>query len=130
VVAADVYGVPPHAGRGGWTWYTGSAGWMYQLIIESMLGIVREGNKLRFNPCVPPSWKTFEFRYKFHETTYHISVDVGAEVSTTSLILDGEPMPEEFIELVDDKLKHRAEVRVGTRSVHGATVSGHLQPGV
>ena len=54
VVAADVYGVAPHAGRGGWTWYTGSAGWMYRLIIESLLGLRLQVDKLRFTPCLPP----------------------------------------------------------------------------
>src|SRR5476649_2683856 len=54
VIAADVYAVPPHTGRGGWTWYTGSAGWMYRLITESLLGVRLDVDKLRFAPCLPP----------------------------------------------------------------------------
>src|SRR4029078_8215035 len=57
VVAADVYGVEPHAGRGGWTWYTGSAGWLYRLIVESLLGLHVEVDKLRITPCLPAEWK-------------------------------------------------------------------------
>lgn len=60
VVAADVYAVPPHAGRGGWTWYTGSAAWMYRAGIEGILGLRREGTALRVRPCIPPDWPGFE----------------------------------------------------------------------
>jgi cyclic beta-1,2-glucan synthetase len=74
VVAADVYAVSPHIGRGGWTWYTGSAGWMYRLIVESLLGLKLEGNRLRFVPCLPRDWKTFKVHYRFRETLYHITV--------------------------------------------------------
>jgi cyclic beta-1,2-glucan synthetase len=74
VLAADVYGVEPHIGRGGWTWYTGSAGWMYQLIIESFLGINREGNTLKINPCIPEDWRSFKVTYRFENTAYQIEV--------------------------------------------------------
>ena len=69
VMAADVYGVSPHEGRGGWTWYTGSASWMYQLIISSFLGLTREGTTLKINPCVPHEWKSFEIDYRFKKQT-------------------------------------------------------------
>src|SRR6202040_4257626 len=68
VVAADVYTNPQHAGRGGWTWYTGSAGWMYRLITESLLGLRLEVNYLRFAPCIPQSWPSFKIHYRYRET--------------------------------------------------------------
>src|SRR6185436_1218291 len=74
VVAADVYGVAPHTGRGGWTWYTGSAGWMYRLITESLLGLRRTANQLRFAPCLPGDWQEFQLRYRYGETYYQILV--------------------------------------------------------
>ena len=74
VVAADVYALSPHTGRGGWTWYTGSAGWMYRLIVESLLGLRLEVDKLRVAPCLPADWKEFTFHYRYRETLYHISI--------------------------------------------------------
>ena len=74
VVAADVYALSPHTGRGGWTWYTGSAGWMYRLIVESLLGLRLEVDKLRVAPCLPADWKGFTLHYRYRETVYHITV--------------------------------------------------------
>ncbi len=74
VVAADVYALPPHTGRGGWTWYTGSAGWMYRLIVESLLGLRLEVDKLRFDPCLPSDWKELKIYYRYRETEYEIDV--------------------------------------------------------
>ncbi len=71
VVAADVYAVAPHTGRGGWTWYTGSAGWMYRLIVESLLGLRLEVDKLRLAPCLPATGK-LQVHYRYRETVYHI----------------------------------------------------------
>src|SRR6185436_2227622 len=70
VVAADVYAIPPHTGRGGWTWYTGSAGWMYRLIMESLLGLRLEVDKLRFAPCLPAHWPSYKIHYRYRETNY------------------------------------------------------------
>jgi cyclic beta-1,2-glucan synthetase len=78
VMAADVYGVEPHTGRGGWTWYTGSAGWMYQLILESFLGLRRSGDTIWFEPCIPNEWQSFSVRYKYQDTVYNITVHQGA----------------------------------------------------
>lgn len=72
VVAADVYGVSPHTGRGGWTWYTGSAGWMYQLILESFLGLRRAGDTLHVEPCIPEDWESFTIHYRFGKSLYKI----------------------------------------------------------
>ena len=74
VVAADVYSVAPHTGRGGWTWYTGAAGWMYRAGLEAILGVTREGNTLRIKPCIPEDWPGFQVRVKCGATEYDISV--------------------------------------------------------
>src|SRR5690606_23258881 len=70
VLAADVYAGTQHAGRGGWTWYTGSAAWLYRLIIESFLGLEQQGDKLKVNPCIPEEWKSFKVQYRYKETVY------------------------------------------------------------
>ncbi len=111
VMAADVYGVSPHIGRGGWTWYTGSAGWMYQLVIESFLGLRREGSKLRVNPCTPDHWKSFEVDYRYGSSVYHIEVIITAPGSE-SLKLDGVVQPEQAIQLADDGKEHKVVARV------------------
>ncbi|APV50312.1 cyclic beta 1-2 glucan synthetase [Betaproteobacteria bacterium GR16-43] len=109
VIAADIYGCPPHAGRGGWTWYTGSAGWMYRLLVESLLGLVREGARLRFAPCLPADWPGFEIRYTFGESVYDIEVRQGPEAGIT---LDGVLQPGDAMVLADDRRDHRAIVTV------------------
>jgi cellobiose phosphorylase len=113
VVAADVYAVAPHIGRGGWTWYTGSAGWMYRLIVESLLGLKRDGDKLRFAPCLPADWETFRLHYRFRETAYHISVfQHHDENNAISVTVDGVARQDEVIPLVDDRKDHAVEVRI------------------
>ena len=74
VIAADVYALAPHTGRGGWTWYTGSAGWMYRLIVESLLGLRLETDKLSIDPCIPSDWISYKIHYRFRETIYRITV--------------------------------------------------------
>jgi cellobiose phosphorylase len=113
VVAADVYAVSPHTGRGGWTWYTGSAGWMYRLIVESLLGLRLEDNKLRFVPCLPRDWKTFKIHYRFRETMYHITIrQSDTEKETMSVTVDGVHQADQTIPLLDDRREHSAEVTV------------------
>src|SRR6185503_11313148 len=73
-IAADVYAVPPHTGRGGWTWYTGSAGWLYRLGIEMILGLRRSGNILTIAPCIPPDWPGYDAWYRYGQARYHIQV--------------------------------------------------------
>ena len=75
VIAADIYSQPPHTGMGGWTWYTGSSGWMYRLGLEAILGITRVGNALKINPCIPRDWPGFKVDYRFGNTHYKISVE-------------------------------------------------------
>jgi cellobiose phosphorylase len=111
VVAADVYAVAPHTGRGGWTWYTGSAGWMYRLITESLLGLRLTGDRLRFAPCLPVDWQGFQLRYRYRATFYHITVRQtrGAQAGMRVRV-DGVAQSEPAIPLLDDRLEHRVEV--------------------
>jgi cellobiose phosphorylase/uncharacterized membrane protein len=105
VMAADVYGVAPHIGRGGWTWYTGSAGWMYQLILESFLGFNREGNMLKFKPCIPKDWKSFSLVYRFQETNYNIHIHQDGSTGK-SLQMDGVLQTEDTIQMMNDGKEH------------------------
>jgi cyclic beta-1,2-glucan synthetase len=102
-MAADVYAAAPHTGRGGWTWYTGSAGWMYRLALESLLGLKLEGDKLRLAPCLPASWQGFRLRYRYRDTVYRIAV-----------VRDESGQSEHIIPLVDDRREHFVEVRCRT----------------
>jgi cellobiose phosphorylase len=113
VVAADLYSVPPHTGRGGWTWYTGSAGWMYRLITESLLGIHRNLDKLHFSPCIPAGWKSFKVDYRYYETTYRIEIRLAvAGTQKTSITVDGKVQPQPVLVLVNDFRDHWAEVLI------------------
>ena len=119
VVAADVYAVAPHTGRGGWTWYTGSAGWMYRLILESLLGFTLSANKLHFNPCLPADWNSFKLQYRYRTTLYHITVKQLIFMATatnvaagTSVIVDGVSQKEGVVSLIDDHLEHSVEIAI------------------
>ncbi|RJQ16424.1 MAG: cyclic beta 1-2 glucan synthetase, partial [Nitrospiraceae bacterium] len=115
VIAADVYAVSPHTGRGGWTWYTGSAGWMYRLIMESLLGLRLEVDKLRFTPCLPADWESFKVHYRYRETLYHITVmQTRDRNGETSVTVDGVEQPDNTIPLVDDRREHVVEVRISS----------------
>jgi cellobiose phosphorylase len=110
-VAADVYAVAPHTGRGGWSWYTGSAGWMYRLILESLLGLSRDADRLRFSPCLPATWPSCEIRYRFGETMYRITIRqvLGPDV-VASVRVDGVTQTAGSVHLVDDGRDHEVEV--------------------
>ena len=113
VVAADVYAVQPHSGRGGWTWYTGSAGWMYRLILESLLGLRLEADKLHLEPCLPADWGIYKMHYRYRETIYHITVrQMGDGKSEMNVIVDGVEQHDNTIPLVDDRQEHSVEVRI------------------
>ncbi|RPH98457.1 MAG: cyclic beta 1-2 glucan synthetase [Lysobacterales bacterium] len=113
VVAADVYGVAPHVGRGGWSWYTGSAGWMYRLILESLLGLRLEVDTLHVAPCLPADWTGFKLRYRYGETVYLITVtQMAASESEARVTLDGIEQPGSAIPLTDDRREHVVEVRL------------------
>ena len=114
-VAADVYAVAPHIGRGGWSWYTGSAGWMYRLILESLLGLRLDGERLHVTPCLPAHWQEFKIHYRYRETVYHIvvsqtrTVDEG-EGGVMSVTVDGIERTDKVIPLADDRREHTVGV--------------------
>jgi cellobiose phosphorylase len=115
VVCADVYGAPPHTGRGGWTWYTGSAGWLYRVALEAILGFHREGRTLRLDPCIPRGWPGFEIDYRHRSTTYRVRVDnsAGTGRGVRSVVLDGRPLPGGEVPLSDDREHHEVRVELG-----------------
>ena len=116
VIAADVYAEPLHKGRGGWTWYTGSAGWMYQLIIESFIGLRKEGTSLKFEPCIPAEWQNLQVTYRFENTQYLIQFNqaVGKGESTMKVTLDDSPLEDGIIPLVNDGNEHRVIIDLST----------------
>jgi cellobiose phosphorylase len=120
VVAADVYAVAPHIGRGGWSWYTGSAGWMYRLIVESLLGLRLEAEKLHLAPCLPADWPGFKIHYRYRETVYRIAVSQAgipdpAQGGTMRMTVDGVERLDNVIPIVDDRQEHAVEVIITTR---------------
>jgi len=116
VVAADVYSVAPHTGRGGWSWYTGSAGWMYRLVLESLLGVqlqtTQDGARLHLAPCLPRGWPGFTLDYRYRDTPYHIEVTQGS--AEPGVTLDGVATSGPDLPLVDDGKSHRASVRLAS----------------
>ncbi|HEY0332419.1 MAG TPA: glucoamylase family protein [Stenotrophomonas sp.] len=108
VLAADVYAVAPHVGRGGWTWYTGSAGWMYRLLVESLLGLQRDGDRLTLAPCLPDHWPSFELKYRYGRSVYECVVTRNA-AGTATLHVDGELQPDLSVVLRDDGQLYRVE---------------------
>jgi cyclic beta-1,2-glucan synthetase len=112
VVAADIYGVPPHVGRGGWTWYTGSASWLYRAAIETILGLTRHGNTLTFDPRIPAGWRDYDVEYRFGGTVYRCRIENpnGVEQGVREVSIDGERVERKVIALHDDGRSH--EVRV------------------
>jgi cellobiose phosphorylase len=115
VLSGDVYNHPQHVGRAGWSWYTGSAAWMYKIIIEDIIGLKQTGPVLSFTPCVPDSWAGFEIKYLWRETPYRIKFQNKAHVSTgVKLVkLDSKPLKKNHIRLVNDKNRHLVEVIMG-----------------
>ena len=112
VVAADVYAAPQHLGRGGWTWYTGAAGWMYRLLVETFVGYRRQADRLWFEPAAPKSWGPFQCHYRYYDTFYHIFFSGGGR-RCAEVKLDGEVKPDGVIPLVNDRHTHRVEISVG-----------------
>jgi cyclic beta-1,2-glucan synthetase len=116
-VCADVYGTPPHVGRGGWTWYTGSAGWMYRVVLEGLLGLKMEGEILLLNPCIPRGWPGFEITFRHGKTIYEIAVENrnGAGRGITRVTLDGADMESKTVRLAlkYDGATHHLRVVLG-----------------
>ena len=122
VMAADVYALPPNTGRGGWTWYTGAAGWLYRVGLESILGIKKEGRKLYIDPCIPSEWDNFEATYLFENSTYIINVSNPARINqgVKAVALDGQPCTSGYVELVGDGRNHTINVVMGNASIQPA----------
>jgi cellobiose phosphorylase len=114
VMCADIYGAPPHTGRGGWTWYTGASGWMYRLTVETLLGLQLEVDRLRIAPCIPADWEAYKIHYRYRETFYHITVQRVGEQSEhgSRVTVDGVERPDDIIPLIDDRQDHAVEVRI------------------
>lgn len=112
VVAGDVYAFPPHAGRGGWAWYTGSAGWMYQLLIESLLGLQRSGNLLRVRPLLPRDWQGFDIQYRLGKSTYEIACRGATTFGAATVTVDGVIARDGWLTLIDDGKTHTVIVDV------------------
>jgi cyclic beta-1,2-glucan synthetase len=114
-VAADISNQPGHAGRGGWTWYTGSAGWLYRLGLEGILGLQRSGGILKLEPCIPKAWGGYSVRYRFGRTILRLEVrnPEGVSCGVRSVSFDGQIMMTKEIPLINDGKEHRAEVVMG-----------------
>jgi cyclic beta-1,2-glucan glucanotransferase len=115
VVAADVYTAERHVGRGGWTWYTGSASWMYRVALEAILGFRKQGDTLRIEPSVPRAWPGFTIQYRYGSSAYTIEVKVtrGGQRGTSRVTVDGRRVKGDAIPLVDDGQPHAVLVEVG-----------------
>jgi cyclic beta-1,2-glucan synthetase len=114
-VAADVYSIAPHTGRGGWSWYTGAAAWMYRVGTEAILGLRRLGPSLEISPSIPKDWPGFEVTYRYGAATYRIRAENPERVNggVKRITLDGEPLPEAAVPLVDDGGVHQVLLSLG-----------------
>jgi cyclic beta-1,2-glucan synthetase len=108
IIAADVYGAPPYTGRGGWTWYTGSASWMYRLGVEAILGLQREGDLLKLNPCIPSQWTGYTVTYRYGSTSYTIQVENPEHIcqGIRRVQENGTDCPDLQVRLVNDRNPH------------------------
>jgi len=114
-MAADVYSVPPHVGRGGWTWYTGTASWFYKAGLENILGFTKTADRLVIDPCISKKWAEYSIVYRYHGTTYHIAVKNPNHVNrgVLSVTVDGVRQKRNTVSLVDDGGTHQVEVILG-----------------
>ncbi|MDY6947125.1 MAG: hypothetical protein SXG53_15525 [Pseudomonadota bacterium] len=130
-VAADVYSVAPHIGRGGWTWYTGSAGWLYRSGMEAILGFDIQATQLLLDPCIPSEWSGFEAVLKYKSARYEIVVanPDGVSQGVAAITVDGAALPagELRIQLLDDGAVHRVELRLGVRESQRISRVGTLR---
>jgi len=114
VVAGDVYTNIQHAGRGGWSWYTGAAGWMYRLATESLLGLHLEVDHLRITPLMPEKWESLTIHYRYRDTFYNIQVhNLGGGQTVRRVTVEGVDQPELTIPLVDDRHERKVEIEIG-----------------
>jgi cellobiose phosphorylase len=115
VIAADVYSVYPHVGRGGWTWYTGAAGWLYRAGLEYILGFKKNGTALVIDPCIPSTWKQYKMNYTYNQGTYEITINNpdGVNKGVKKISVDGKISAGNRIDLADDQRTHIVEVFMG-----------------
>ena len=129
-VAADIYAHPMHVGRGGWTWYTGSAGWMYQAAIEALLGFRRRGSTFSIDPCIPSMWPEYTLTWTWNGTRYHVTVKNPQHrcrgIETASA--DGATVDPMAIPLYDDGREHEIVITLGPPVANSA--SGHVAANV
>jgi cellobiose phosphorylase len=113
VIVADVYTAEGHLGRGGWTWYTGSASWFYRVGLEAIAGFVKRGDKLVINPCIPATWKEYAIEYSHDGTTYSIQVlnPNGVQQGVASITVDGQRV--DAVPLLSDRKRHDVVVTLG-----------------
>lgn len=128
VIAADVYASDQHKGRGGWTWYTGSAGWAYQLILHSILGMQKVGNKLFIKPCTPKHWQSYKMHYKYLSATYHITVQINNEIQNTVIVADDATQSNNFIQLEDDGKEHNITITTSVKKQTQKNITNNLVP--
>jgi cyclic beta-1,2-glucan synthetase len=123
VVSADIYSAPQHLGRGGWTWYTGSSGWMHRVGLERILGFRVQGKVLILDPCIPRGWPRFEITYRYGASCYEIAMGnpQGVNRGVAKVELDGKALPQgpARIPLVDDGATHRVQVTLGSEAPAG-----------
>lgn len=114
VIAADIYGTSNLAGRGGWTWYTGSSSWFYKAGVEYILGFKIQNNILKIEPCIPRDWKEFSMRYKFGRSIYNIKVKNlnGKNYGVSKFMVNGEIVQDKSVRLVDDGNIYEIEVEM------------------
>jgi len=128
VVCADLYSMPPHVGRGGWTWYTGSAGWMYRAGLEEILGFRLRGTALLLDPCIPKTWPGFKIAFRYRSARYEIEVENPAGVcrGVVHAELDGTALPGDAarIPLADDGAAHRVRIVLGSSAAAPTAVTG------
>jgi cyclic beta-1,2-glucan synthetase len=138
VVAGDIYGHPPFTGRGGWSWYTGSAAWLYRVAMESVLGIRRRGNKLFVRPCLPDEWDGFDVTIRFSAALYRISIHNPGRIDgkNTALIEDGRLLAgtalrmhdsgEHDIQVFPDAEAWKAWCTKNERTRNDSMINGHV----
>ena len=111
VIAADIYSNENNPGRGGWTWYTGSAGWFYYIALTEILGMKKEGNTLTIKPSVPRSWKSFEIEYRYLDTLYKIKYNYNSK--SEGILVDGDKITKNYITLKNDRRIHAIIINGG-----------------
>jgi cyclic beta-1,2-glucan synthetase len=128
VVAADVYSNPAHRGRGGWSWYTGSASWAYRVALESLLGINIVDGHLTCDPCVPAGWRRFQVSIRRGKSVWHLTVELTSEATAQPASGSRAHFGNEPLELIDDGVDHQAVIRVGSATSPSNSASKRSAP--